>query len=100
MSYIKNKFHDQIYILGSLDNRDFDSLYGIKFTVEGKTVHIDDFIVSESTEDIMVCVDVYEGGIFSRENHTYIIMDECDFRKIAWHAENVQYPEYVYTDEE
>lgn len=93
MSYIKNKFHDQIVINGSLDNRDFNSLYGITFTVENKTVEIDDFI--ESADGLMVCVRVYDGG-----RETYVILDECDFRKIAWHAENVQYPEYVYTDDD
>ena len=93
MSYIKKKFHDQIVINGSLDNRDFNSLYGITFTVENKTIEIDDFI--ESADGLMVCVRVYDGG-----RETYVIMDEADFHKIVWHAENVQYPEYVYTDEE
>ena len=93
MSYIKNKFHDQIVINGSLDNRDFNNLYGVTFVVEDKTVHIDDFI--ESADGLMVCIDVYDGG-----RETYVIMDETDFRKIVWHAENVQYPEYVYTDDD
>ena len=86
MSCIKNKFFDQIFIAGSLDNRSLDDLFGVSFTAEGKTVVIDDFI--ESADGLMVCVLVYDGG-----RETYVILDEPDFRKIVFQAENVTYPE-------
>lgn len=91
MSATKEFYHNHIYVMSCIKNRNYDYLYGTILTVGNKSVYIDDFI---ETDDggLMVCIIVTD----KNSHETYAIINDTDFLEIVYVVDTVILPDVCY----